>query len=268
MSDSDGQLQLPDVLARAWGLPVPGKGPRPGLALDRIVDAAVELAADEGIKGVSMSRVAERLGVSTMGLYRYVASKDDLVLLMVDAAWGPPPAQRRQGETWRQGLERWAWTQRERLNAHPWVLAIPISALPSTPNEVGWLEDGLATMADTRLRPQEKISVILLVSGYVRNEASLMAGLATALSTDQTMRTIMTEYGRILRRVTDPARFPAVHEVLRAGAFEDDDDPDAEFVFGLERVLDGVEALVRAREDDGPDDDETGDQSAGLIPSG
>jgi len=242
---------VPDVVARAWGLAGPaGKGPRPNLTLERIVDAAVALAGEEGIKAVSMSRLAERLGVSTMGLYRYVSSKDELLLLMVDAAWGPAPTGRAPGETWRQGLTRWAWTQRERLHAHPWMLSIPITAPPATPNSVGWMEDGLAAMGDTRLSGQEKLSVILLVSGFVRNEATLMAGLVAAAATDATMRSIMVDYGTILRTVADPARFPAVQEVLASGAFEDDDDPDLEFVFGLERVLDGVESLVRARDPD------------------
>jgi AcrR family transcriptional regulator len=241
---------IPDVVARAWGLAGPaGKGPRPNLTLDRIVEAALRLATEEGIRGVSMSRVAERLGVSTMGLYRYVSSKDELLLLMVDAAWGPAPTGRTPGETWRQGLTRWAWTQRERLHSHPWMLSIPITAPPATPNSVGWMEDGLATMSDTGLSGQEKLSVILLVTGFVRNEATLMAGLIAAAATDETMRSIMVNYGTILRKVADPGRFPAVQDVLASGAFEDDDDPDLEFVFGLERVLDGVEALVRARED-------------------
>lgn len=240
---------VPEVVARAWGLQgAAGKGPRPGLTLDRIVAAAVDIALEEGIKAVSMSRIAQRLGVSTMGLYRYVGSKDELLLLMVDAGWGPAPTERTPGEGWRQGLTRWAWVQRERLYAHPWMLAIPITAPPATPNSVGWMEDGLATMAGTGLSGQEKLSVILLVSGYVRNEATLMAGLTTAAATDETMRRIMVDYGAILRRVADPARFPAVQEVLASGAMDDDDDPEAEFAFGLERLLDGVESLVAARQ--------------------
>jgi AcrR family transcriptional regulator len=243
--------EIPGVVVRAWGLADPaGKGPRPNLTLERIVEAAVDIAVGEGMKGVSMSRVAQRLGVSTMGLYRYVASKDELLLLMVDAGWGPAPAGRAPGETWRQGLTRWARTQRERLHAHPWMLAIPITAPPATPNSVGWMEDGLATLTGTGLSGQEKLSVILLVSGYVRNEATLMAGLVAAAQTDESMRSIMADYGAILRKVTDPERYPAVHEVLESGAFEDDDEFDLEFGFGLERLLDGVETLVRAREGD------------------
>jgi Tetracyclin repressor-like, C-terminal domain len=57
-------------------------------------------------------------------------------------------------------------------------------------------------------------------------------------------------YGRLLARLTDPERFPALHAVIEAGVLdepESPEDPDADFDFGLERVLDGVEALVRAR---------------------
>jgi hypothetical protein len=49
----------------------------------------------------------------------------------------------------------------------------------------------------------------------------------------------------VLAKLIDAQRFPALTEAVVSGAF--DDDPDAEFVFGLERVLDGIEALVRAR---------------------
>jgi hypothetical protein len=60
----------------------------------------------------------------------------------------------------------------------------------------------------------------------------------------------MSDYGRLLARLTDAERFPALHAVIAAGVFDDGpdgpDEPD-EFVFGLERVLDGIDALVRAR---------------------
>ena len=56
-------------------------------------------------------------------------------------------------------------------------------------------------------------------------------------------------YGTLLSRLIDAPRFPAIAAVLAAGVFEapDDQDPDAEFNFGLERILDGVAALLRKR---------------------
>ena len=52
----------------------------------------------------------------------------------------------------------------------------------------------------------------------------------------------------MLARLTDPERFPALHAVIAAGVFEDEpDDPDYDFTFGLERVLDGIETLIETR---------------------
>ena len=88
-----GRADLPDTVAVAWGVRGrPHKGPRPGLSLERIVAAAIRLADAEGLAAVSMSRVATALGTAPMSLYRYVAAKDELLALMVDAAYGPPPS--------------------------------------------------------------------------------------------------------------------------------------------------------------------------------
>ena len=57
----------------------------------------------------------------------------------------------------------------------------------------------------------------------------------------------MRGYRDTLRGLTDADRFPALHALLDAGVFDRADPPDDEFAFGLERILDGVEALIRAR---------------------
>ncbi|MBA2695032.1 MAG: helix-turn-helix transcriptional regulator, partial [Actinobacteria bacterium] len=57
----------------------------------RIVGAAIEVADVDGLAGVSMSKVAARLGFTTVSLYRHVRNKDELILLMQDAAVGAPP---------------------------------------------------------------------------------------------------------------------------------------------------------------------------------
>lgn len=90
----------------------------------------------------------------------------------------------------------------------------------------------------------EKLSVMLLLSGFARNEATLTADLGAASTTAPTGQEIMTAWGRRLARLTDPERFPALHAALASGVFDHDDDPDDEFAFGLERVLDGIHALV------------------------
>jgi AcrR family transcriptional regulator len=242
MNDDTG---LPASLEAAWGIRErPSKGPKPGLSLDRIVAAGVQLAASEGLAAVSMSRVAGELGASAMSLYRYVASKDELLALMVDAAIGPPPAAQ-PGEDWRAGLSRWAWGYHDALARHPWSLRVPIGGPPVTPNGIEWMENGLAALADTGLEDGEKLGVILLLSGYVRNAATLAADIAAAAAASGSE--IMPSWKRLITRLTDADSHPALHAALASGALDQDDDPDDEFVFGLERVLDGVDVLVRSR---------------------
>ena len=243
---------MPASLEIAWGLRErPGKGPRPGLSLERIVAAGVKVADSDGLGAVSMSRVAADLGVSTMSLYRYVSAKDELLVLMVDAAYGSPPPESDLAEGWRPGLARWAWADLTAVRRHLWVVRIPISGPPITPNQLTWLERGLFTLRDTGLRENEKLSVMLLLAGYVRNTAIQIADMHDAAATSgSTAEEAMAKYGGMLARVIDPARFPALTRAITSGAFEDgpeDEFGDEEFRFGLERVLDGVEALVRER---------------------
>ena len=243
MSEETG---LPASIETAWGVRErPTKGPKPGLSLERIVAAGVKLAAAEGLAAVSMGRVAGELGAAPMSLYRYVASKDELLALMVDAAVGPPPTLQR-GEDWRAALARWTWAYYEALGRHPWVVRIPIGGPPTTPNGVAWMEAGLASLADTGLDEGEKLSVILLLSGHVRNEVTLMADIGAAAAASGELN-VSGAWSRLIKNVTDAERFPALHRALASGVLDEDDDPDEDFGWRLERVLDGVDALVRER---------------------
>lgn len=240
--DDQPDENLPASIVAAWGRARrPSKGPSPGLALDRIVDAALQVAQRDGLAAVSMARVAQELGASTMSLYRYVGAKDELLDLMVDAALGRPPAPAASDDGWRAALERWAWSYHERLRRHPWALRIPIKGPPVAPNGVAWLEAGLHGLAGTGLDESAKASTILLLSGYVRNEATLTADLVAAgLIGDAAM----AGYSRALRSLADADRFPAINAVLDAGVFDRADDPDEEFAFGLERIFAGIESLI------------------------
>jgi AcrR family transcriptional regulator len=248
--DEQHATGLPASIEAAWGVRTrPNKGPRPALSLERIVAAAVRVAATDGLQAVSMGRVAADLGVSTMSLYRYVDAKDELLALMADLSFEAPPAPRGPEESWRQGLARWAWAELAVYRRNPWVLRIPISGPPVTPNAMAWLERGLGCLRDTGLAEGEKLSVMLLLTGYVRSQATFQADIAAAQAAGAAPAgpELMGSYGRLLARVTDPERFPALHAVLAAGVFDESDDGDDEFRFGLERVLDGIETLIEKR---------------------
>src|SRR6516164_9406533 len=238
---------VPATVAAAWGVRErPHKGPKPALSLARIVDAGVRVADTEGLDAVSMGRVAASLDTAPMSLYRHVSSKEELLRLMVDAAWGDSPGPPSGAENWRDGLSRWAWAMRAAIGRHPWAARLPISGMPILPREIAWFEDALACLAGTGLTEARKASVIMLLSGYVRNLATTEADIAAAvaasgLAPDEWM----ASYPRMLSRLTDPQRFPALAAFIAAGVFDVYDDPDDEFIFGLNRILDGVAVLVR-----------------------
>ncbi|MGW2018667.1 TetR/AcrR family transcriptional regulator [Streptomyces sp. NPDC001927] len=237
---------LPASIEAAWGLRErPSKGPKPGLTLDRIVATAVTVASTEGIDALSMGRIAKELGVSTMSLYRYVGAKSELYVLMQDVATGPPPAPLPAGTGWREGVEHWARELREIYHQNLWMLRMPLTGPPATPNSVAWWERVMVALDGTGLDEGAKVSVVMLVSGFVRNEALMMADIAAVIgASGEGPEEALTRYGHTLRRLADPERYPAVARMLDSGVMEEADEPDYEFRFGLARILDGVALLV------------------------
>ncbi|MGW7428964.1 TetR/AcrR family transcriptional regulator [Streptomyces sp. NPDC054861] len=248
MADDNGGggTFLPASIEAAWGLRErPAKGPKPGLTLDRIVAAAVGIAEAEGLDAVSMGRIAKELGVSPMSLYRYVGAKSELYVLMQDAATGAPPEMFAPGAPWREAMEAWAWAMREIYRRHLWMVRVPLTGPPATPHTVAWWERAMVALGGTGLDEGAKISVILLVSGFVKSDALMLADLAAAIdASGEEAPVVMVRYAATLRRLADPARFPAVARMLDSGVLDEPDEPDYEFRFGLARLLDGVAVLI------------------------
>ncbi len=247
--ESDSETGLPASIEAAWGLRRrPSKGPKPGLSLERIVEAAMRVASSDGFTAVSMNRVAKELGSSAMALYRYLSAKDELVSLMLDAVIGDAPPAAADDEGWRAGMSRWCWSYLASLRRHPWALRVPITEPPITPNQVAWLESGLTSLRDTSLTEVEKVSVIMLLSGYVRTTEALFHGIGEALkAADSSTQLLLDSYGSVLKKLIEPRDFPFVSAAIDKGAFDEDDSADDEFRFGLDRILDGVDTLMRAR---------------------
>lgn len=237
-----GALELLWAAERA-----PGRETRPGLSITRIVATAIDLADRGGIGAVTMARIAQELGFTTMSLYRHVPSKDDLLVLMVDAASAEPPDVSTAAD-WRAGLEQWAWSQLADLRRHPWVLDIPVTGPPMTPKSLAWMDSALQAMSETGLEDGEKVANLLLLTGYVLNAARFAVEMPQVNVTSATEEPGAT-YGALLARVIDAARFPALSRAVESGVFDDTDTgfTDDDFDFGLQRVLDGVGVLISAR---------------------
>lgn len=244
---------LPASFEMAWGVrDRPTKGPKRGLSLEQIVDAGVQVANAEGLGGVSMSRVANELGTSAMSLYRYVGSKGELLWLMIDGAFGQVDAAEPVEGTWRERLERWAEIELAAYRRFPWILRIPVSGAPIMPEQIRFMEWGLRALGQTSLAEHEKLSAILLITSFTRSFAMLSSDIAAAFEAGDPMARAAANYGALIKKLTRAEEFPALHAVIEAGTFEDGsaefDGLDYDFRFGLERILDGVAALIKVRE--------------------
>ena len=104
-------IELPRYLQLLWDREPEGRrGPKPGRSITEIGAAAGAIADADGLDAVSMKSVAAAVGFTTMSLYRYVDSKDELYAVMIDVAYGPPDLRYERGEGWRERMARWATT--------------------------------------------------------------------------------------------------------------------------------------------------------------
>lgn len=237
--------ELPDDVALMWRLRDSGRrGPKPSLTIDDITRAAIELADAEGLAAVSMARVAERLGNSTMALYRHVKSKDELLVLMSDAAL-ERPAPLPAGIDWRTGLTFWADGVITAIRKHPWYSKLPISGPPTGPNNLAWFDSALGALEHTGLAEEMKVGVVMGLMTYVQGEIRLTLDLAAGFADNPDA---FSRYGAVLARVVDPRQLPALARVLDAGVFDDtatfDEESDEDFDFGLQLYLDGVAGFI------------------------
>jgi AcrR family transcriptional regulator len=238
--------ELPADVALMWRLrETPRRGPKPSLTLDDIVAAAIAIADEDGNLGaVSMARVAERLGNSTMALYRHVKSKDDLFVLMSDAALERPEPLP-DGVDWRTGLTFWANGVLTAIRKHRWYAKVPISGPPAGPNNLAWFDLALSALEDTGLAEEAKVGVVMGLITYVQGEVRVAFDLAAGFDENPAA---FQQYGAILARVVDPRVYPSVAKVIAAGVFAMDtsfeEDSDADFAFGLQLYLDGVAAFI------------------------
>lgn len=275
---------LPPGLAVLWRpAPVGRRGPRPGLTVAGIAEAAIALADADGLGAVSMARVAERLGVTTMALYRYVSSKDDLLAVMLDAALAEavtPAGEPAAGEpgagdaagavapdgvpAWRAALERWCADQLDLARRHPWAVQTPAAAALPGPARVAFLERGLRALDGTPLSWSERTAVVGRLSLHLLAEGQVVAAeaqterayAAAAQEADggapgPAAHPALVDYASLLRAVVDPQEHPVLAQALDAGAFDADsvaEDDEGRPDWGLRLVLDGVAAVVARAE--------------------
>jgi AcrR family transcriptional regulator len=244
----------------------PARGPRPGLSVDRVVDAAVELADRDGLAAVTVRRVAEALGIAPMSVYTYVPGKAELLDLMVDAVGGETARPGRVAGGWRDRLEQvarenWAlyrrhpWLvhmafSRENLalyRRHPWVAAVSTVRPPLGPGLIAKYDHELRAFEGLGLGDVEQDAALEYLLSFVQASArAAIDARASRRDSGQTDAQWWERNAPLLARVFDAERFPvAVRVGTAAGtAHQAAQDPAYSFEFGLARVLDGLAALI------------------------
>lgn len=246
---NDGDNSLLRALELLWDEgPRPARGPKRALSLAQVVNTAIELADAEGLEALSMRRVAERLGFTTMSLYRYLPGKEELVEVMRDVALGAPPASlSARRPSWREGLTRWSNAILEVHHRHTWLLAMELRGPPFGPNHLLWFEAALRTLEPLGLDERTMISLVTALDSYVRGAASVQVGLSReARRLGREPAQLQRDYRRILDHALQDERYPIMHRLAAAGVFDVRTTPHDEFTFGLERMLDSIEALTRS----------------------
>lgn len=257
MTEYTGRGDPARTMALLWGLrKKPTRGPKQGLSVEEIVRAGIAAADEEGLAALSMRRVAERLGVTAMSLYTYVPGKAELIDVMLDTVVGETVEAHGDGNdaggVWRENLESVARGNWDLYHRHPWMLQVSATSRPPLgPNAVAKYDQELRAVDGVGLSEVEMDSVVSLLAGYVQGAAR-----ASVEASQAEQRTGITDdewwsaNAPLLEKVFDPDRYPTAARVgpVAGAAYEAAYDPDFAFEFGLQRVLDGVEALVRARE--------------------
>ncbi|MGH3446829.1 MAG: TetR/AcrR family transcriptional regulator, partial [Nocardioidaceae bacterium] len=172
-------------IAAVWGVRPPGRrGPSPGLSIGEIVAEAAALADAQGLDAVTLPAVATRVGVATNSLYRYVESKDELLLLLFDDGLGEPPAGLPSGEHWRMGARAWLEAVVERYAGRPWLLDIPLHGPPITPYAIGWLDSLLTALGGSSWDDDAALQLATLLDRLAHAIARLRVGVLDT-STDR-----------------------------------------------------------------------------------
>lgn len=203
------------------------------LTIERITGAAIDLLETAGPDAVTMRRVADALGTGQASLYRHVASRDELLTVVVDqmmraASSAPPP-----NLDWRQSMGWSSHQFRRHLLAHPAVVPFVNCADLLGPNSMAGREYALQVLTHAGFTHRAAILAYSVLATFIFGSVQSDLGRGVDAPAEQRAR-------QALFADQDRTRYPLVVEHADSLAVRDG---DVEFAFGLNAILDGIAKL-------------------------
>ncbi|GAA3068188.1 TetR/AcrR family transcriptional regulator C-terminal domain-containing protein [Pseudonocardia yunnanensis] len=221
----------------------PGGRP-PALTRNRIVAAAIAIADAEGIEALSMRHLSAELGVGPMTLYRYFASKDELVHGMVRELMAARPLPASGPGHWRAALELVCRLQWDLYRTHHWLAGVMSMTRPLLlPEAMAHSEWVLGALDGLGLSPEEMAREAITLPAFVRGTALTMSAEAEAeRESGMTNLQWWLAIDHEVQEQLGSGRFPHL-ATMAPGVV---DDLDGLFEHGLARHLDGLAARLAA----------------------
>lgn len=208
-----------------------------GSARERILLAALRIADSDGLEAASIRRVASELSMRPMSIYSYVASKEDLLDLMVNQVVGEVVLEQMPATDWRSAVRAIADRSHTTFLKHPWILQASGPTRRVGPNTLRHAEQLLDALAPLGLTARDAWAAASTVNDYTLGHAQRLLNAAGVPA---------ERYPNL-----DPAAFPHLSAALGDGAHSRD---ESTFHSGLSTVLDGIALRHATTADD--DDDE------------
>jgi AcrR family transcriptional regulator len=215
----------------------PQTEPRIPLSRERVLRAGVAFADANGVASLSMRKLGEVLGVEAMSLYNHVANKDDLLDGMVDLVFSEIDLPSGGGD-WKTAMRTRAQSARQALGRHPWAIAL-MSSRTSPGSATLRHHDAVIGSLRTAgfsidLAAHAFSALDSYIYGFALQEATLPLG-ETEEETAEVARMMVQQFPREL--------YPHLYEFTIEHVLKPGYDYSAEFEFGLDLILDGLQKL-------------------------
>jgi AcrR family transcriptional regulator len=219
---------------------------RDTLTREQIVEAAIGLLDTEGLEGLNMRSLGQRLGSAATAVYWHVGSKGNLIALAGDQAWNEIALPDLTATGWRTAATSMATGLHAMLTRHPWLVQAFGSFLMFGPGKARHDDHSLAIYEAAGFTGARADQAAATVFTYVLGNAlgpAAAASLTRKLSRDggnaeELMRDSMAKAREIA------AQFPRLRARLGTAAADYGAAPDNSFEFGLQAILDGLEAQL------------------------